>query len=56
MKRIFNLLFIPAVIVVLTLKLALVGSDPVPITADQAFDAAMTGVDPITGRFGVRPQ
>jgi len=49
MTRIYYLLFIPAMITVLTLTSALAGSDPVPITADQAFDAAMTGIDPITG-------
>lgn len=33
----------------LVLTSALAGPNPVPITADQAFDAVMTGIDPTTG-------
>jgi len=33
----------------LVITTVLAGPDPVPITAEQAFDAVMTGIDPVTG-------
>lgn len=33
----------------LALSIACAGPDPQPITAEQAFDAVMTGIDPVTG-------
>jgi rhodanese-related sulfurtransferase len=35
--------------IALALTSAMAGPDPVPITAEQAFDAVTTGIDPITG-------
>ncbi|MDB4303705.1 hypothetical protein N9934_02825 [Desulfosarcina sp.] len=48
-KLLFHLLFIQAVISILLLAPALAGPDPIPITAEQAFDAVMTGIDPVSG-------
>jgi len=37
-----------ALITALAMTTAFAGPDPIPITAEQAFDAVMTGIDPIT--------
>lgn len=49
MKRSRCMMVFPALFTALALASAQAGPDPVPITAEQAFDAVTTGVDPITG-------
>ncbi|MDJ0957437.1 MAG: hypothetical protein QNI91_11285 [Arenicellales bacterium] len=49
MKRSLFKQFLPMMITSLLLTSAWGGPDPLPITAEQAFDAVMTGIDPITG-------
>ena len=49
MKRSRYAQYFLAVFAVLAATSAFAGPDPVPITANQAFDAVATGADPITG-------
>jgi len=54
MKRRRFMQSVLAAVTALAVTSTLAGPDPVPITADQAFDAVMTGADPITGvNYGV---